>query len=87
MDALHGGAGCDPELLSEQNSQALVGAECLGDVAAPRERFHEQAVPGLAVGRKLGQRPGAFLGLRQGRAAKAEAGSGKALQPAQPGLL
>ena len=65
VDALHGGAGCDPELLSEQNSQALVGAECLGDVAAPRERFHKEAVPGLAVGRKLGQHPGAFLGLRE----------------------
>ncbi|HEX9355175.1 MAG TPA: hypothetical protein VF933_15350 [Streptosporangiaceae bacterium] len=50
-----------------------------GDVAAPRERFHEVAVPGLAVGRELGQHPGALLGLRQGRAAKAEAGGGEAL--------
>ena len=44
-------------------------------------------MPGLAVGREFGQHPGAFLGLGERRAAKAEAGGGKALQPAQPHLL
>jgi hypothetical protein len=52
-----------------------------------RSSLHEEAVPGLAIGRELGQHPGPFLGLAQRRAAKAEAGGGEALQPAQPDLL
>ena len=87
MDGLHGGAGCDPKLLSEQEPEPLVGAERLGDVASPLECLHEDAVPGLAVGRKLGQRPGPFLGLGQCRAAKAKAGGGEALQTTQSDLL
>jgi hypothetical protein len=42
---------------------------------------------GLAVGRELGQHPGALLGLRQRGAAEAESGGGEALQPAEPDLL
>ena len=52
MDGLQGGAGRDPQLLSEQDSQSLVGAERFGDIAAQLERFHKEAVPRLAVGRE-----------------------------------
>ena len=86
MDRLNGGAGRDPELVSEQESKPLVGEQRFGNVAAPLERFHEDAVPGLAIRGECGQHPGAFLRLRQCRAAEAEAGGRKALQPAQPDL-
>jgi hypothetical protein len=72
---------------SRRGSVAAHSPERFGDVAAPRERFHQEAVSGLAVGCKLGQHPGEFLGLGQRRAAEAEAGGGKALQPAQPDLV
>ena len=64
-----------------------VGSQLGNAPLAPLERFHEDLVPGLAVGRELGQHPGAFLGLGERRAAEAEPGGGKALQPAQADLL
>jgi hypothetical protein len=82
VDGLEIGAGRHPELLAEQDPQPLVGAERLGEVAAPRQRLHQEVVPGLAEGASS-----VSILARSSDWAKAEADGGEALQPAQPHLL
>src|SRR5215210_3285424 len=72
VDALHGRAGRNPELVAEQDAQAVVDEQRLRVVAAPLERLHEDPVAGLAVRRQLDETAPAFLRLRQRRSAEAE---------------
>ena len=83
MDALHGRARGNAELVAQQHAQAVVGEERLGDISASLERLHQDSVPGLTVRSKLDQLACAIFGLRQRRAAKAKPRFGEALEPPQ----
>jgi hypothetical protein len=45
------------ELVAQQHPQVVVHQQPLGDVAARRERLHEEAVAGLAIGRARNELP------------------------------
>lgn len=65
MDALHGRAGRDAELVVEQHTKAIEGEQGLRGVAALFEGFHQDAVARFTVRRELDEvgaripRPGA----------------------------
>src|SRR5215207_6088199 len=50
-------SGRRPELLAQQHPQLVVHPQPLGDVAARRERLHQEAVTGLAIGRTRNELP------------------------------
>ena len=54
-------AGRGPELVAQQHAQGLVGGERLGDLAARRQRLHQQPVAGLAQRRRAHQLRGGAL--------------------------
>ena len=55
VDALDGWAGRDPELVAEQEAQAVVDAQRLCDVPTLRECLHQDQVAGLAERGQLDQ--------------------------------
>ena len=83
MDALHGRAGGDAELVAQQHAQAVVGEQRLGDISAPLERLHQDSVAGLTVRSKLDQLTCSIFGLRQRAASKAKPRFREALEPPQ----
>src|SRR5687768_6755242 len=87
VDGLHVRAGRDPELVAEQDAQALVDAQRLGDIAASLERLHQDPVAGLAVRSQLDEPAPALFGLRQRRPAEAEPRRGETFQPAHANVL
>ena len=87
VDALYGRAGRDPELVAEQEAQAVVDAQRLCDVPALRERLHQDQVAGLAERGQLDQLARTIRGLRQRRSAESEPGRCEALEPAQPNVV
>jgi len=87
VDALYGWAGRDPELVAEQEAQAVVDAQGLCDVPALRERLHQDQVAGLAERGQLDQLARTIRGLGQRRPAEAEPRRCEALEPAQADVV
>ncbi len=87
VDALYGWAGRDPELVVEQEAQAVVDTQRLCDVPALRERLHQDHVAGLAKRGQLDQLTRTIRGLRQSRPAEPEPCLCEALEPAQPNVV
>ena len=86
MQRLHVGARGRAQLVAQQHPQVVVGAQRLGDVAAPGERRHEQPVAALAKRRGLDRLARGALGVGEPIAAERDAGGRHRLQRAQPQL-
>ncbi len=80
-------AGRGPELVAQQHAQGLVGGERLGDLAARRQRLHQQPVAGLAQRRRAHQLRGGALRAGGMRAAEREPGLRPQLERAQAHVL
>ena len=84
--------GRGAELVAQQDAQAVVDAQRLGDVAARRQQLHQHRVAGLAIGLALDQGARRAVGGRQLAAAQPQRRPGERLervgvQPVELGAL